>query len=209
MIPPQPYVTQGPPSLFAPFPALVLPFLFDARRFEPNVVGSQVTPGLLLDINIDPGVAPTGNFWLGTNPTSPVPFRRLFGAPGATVSFALDSVIMHGRLTFVRRDSSARTIFYDGGVGVTDWTMVQLTPSLDARPAGTSISLRVRGADGLTPLVGDTPMMTYIDRFGVVDPSALAALSGKRFIQLTVDFESDHRTNAVPFIDDLIIGLTR
>lgn len=42
----------------------------------------------------------------------------------------------------------------------------------------------------------DLPPVRFISRNGVVDPTALAAIQGKRFIRLSFEFESDTQTNA-------------
>ena len=200
-------------------PALLLPaelVAVKATTFARQA--AWMAPNLVVDMNIDAPVNQNGNVLQGTNVNMATPFRRLIGAPGAASSFALDAVAYQGRFTFVRKNSSARTLFYDVGMGITpDFVAIDLLPAIDQRPMGTSIRLRVLGADCVsgvpgcptTPnITGSTGNQEYISRDGVIDQAALTALFGKRFIRMIFDLEANVVTNVVPFIESMLIGYT-
>lgn len=205
VIPPQPYTTPIAVD-FIPFPVLALPFDFDHNRTEPNILGTLDEPNMLIDINIDPVSQPSGNTWLGTTVSTAVPFRRLTGGPGAVNAFNLDSVVYHARMTFVKKNSSARTAFFDSGSQTAQWTDILINPPIERRPSGSALKISIQGVDSVVPEMGLTPLTTFLSRNGVVDPTALDSVQGKQFVRLLFEFESDTQSNAALVVEDLMLS---
>jgi hypothetical protein len=207
----QPYVSVVGATTFVPFPLLQPLFDFDARQTAINPVGGQAfRPNLLVDIDVGPPVLPSFNFIEGSVPTGPIPTRRLVGASGAGVAFNADTVAYRMRFTFVSRNASSTTLFYDVGsspVGLS-WNSLQLFPPLASQPAGSVARILVEGAPALTGQqpVGGSGWQEYINRFGVVQPSALTALGNARFIRFRLEFVTDTVSNGMPWWDGFLLG---
>lgn len=212
VVPSSPYVVPVLASMFVPFPALSPLFDFDDfMRAEVSVISNIASqPNLLVDIDIPAPVAVSNNFVFGNFPISPVPVRRLAGAPGATLAANSDNVAAHMRFTFVGRNSSVRSIYYDlGAQGANaDFFALSTIPAISARPAGTAIIVRAESADGFA---GNTPiapsgLRVIYDRAGNFSATNLDFLDGNRFVRFVLEFESNTTTNVSPFVDRLSIG---
>lgn len=212
VVPSSPYVVPTLSSSFVPYPGLSTLFDFDDfQRTEINALSNTATqPSLLVDIDIPAPVAVNNNFVFGNFPISPVPVRRLIGFPGATLAANSDNVASHMRFTFVGRNSSLRSLYYDLGTGGAnaDFFALTTTPSIVSRPAGTAIIVRAESADGFNGTVPISPsgLRVIYDRAGNFSASNLDLLDGRRYVRFLVEFESNTNTNVSPFIDSLAIG---
>lgn len=212
VVPSSPYVVPTLASMFVPFPSLSTLFDYDDfQRTEISALTNQATqPSLLVDIDIPPPVAVNNNFIFGNFPLSPVPIRRLIAPSGSTLAAVSDNVAAHMRFTFVGRNSSVRSLYYDLGVAATNGDFFSLTtvPSISARPTGTAIIVRAESADGFN---GSTPispsgLRVIHDRAGNFSASNLDLLDGRRYVRFLVEFESNTNTNVSPFLESLSIG---
>lgn len=214
-----PYVVPAISSTFVPYPSLNPLFDFDDfGRTEINALSNMAQqPNLLVDIDIPAPVGASNNFVFGNFPMTPIPIRRLNGAPGSTLAGNSDNVACHARFTFVGRNSSARSIFYDLGALAQDANFQVLTmiPSLANRPAGTTIVVRAEATDAVSggmPVAGGntspvTPRVIY-DRNGNFNAANLNLMDGRRFIRIIIELESNTMTNVGPFLDGYVIGYT-
>lgn len=212
------YVVPILASTFVPFPALNPLFDFDGvqGRTEPSAISgsSAEEPNVVVDVDIQPPVLPSNNFVFGTGANAPNPARRIFGASLSTLSASGDNVTYWARFTVVDKNSSARSIMLDLGVAAqdADYGVLQVIPDMSAQPVGTVLEVKLEAADAVLngePTVGGagpTGVLTYINRNGVIDPSAVDGMDGRRFFRITFEFESNTTTNLSPFVDGWILG---
>ena len=208
VVSPQPFAFPALPGAFVPFPVFDVAFDFDTRRSEVAPFSGQPgTPDFVFDIDLPPPVPVTGTFVLGSIPAANLPLRRLTGPSGANFALNSDSVVYGMRFTFVDKNSSARTAFFDSGNADPNYETLSIIPEPASRPAGTSIRVLIEGADTI-PSGVTTGEIELVDRFGNLDPTAFDAVSGSRFFRLVFEFEANHVTSQVPGIDGFIVGLS-
>ncbi|MCB9833238.1 MAG: hypothetical protein H6807_12265 [Planctomycetes bacterium] len=212
---PAPYTVTQLSGVFIPFPRLTIPFDLDDTRTGANSVGQTVNPNIIVE-HMVPAPHITQNMMvnvvIGTNETSPQPFRRAIGKPGVNTAVALDSVKYHTRMTIAKKNSSAQSNYYNSGAPATSnigYNSITVQPALAARPANTRIELKLRSATSAAG-AGATAFQTYFDLNGNLNLASLAALGGvgRAFFKFEVAFEADLLTNTVPYFDSMIFGLT-
>jgi hypothetical protein len=204
---------------YYPFPVFDRPFDF---------LGSGPGAGnLLLEQNIEPGLQ-SANF-NRFRATAPAPVRRLIGGPrssGNLTSTAGGCDIYDMRFTFVTLESSARSLFYDTGIGpglTPVFVSLILDPDPAAQPAGTRSRWNVQGATGIIgpgiPAGVPTPWLTYwngdplsgtYNSLVITNPGLPSApqLSGRRYFRFEAVLRGNHMTNEVPAYDSVTALVT-
>jgi hypothetical protein len=213
VVAPQIYFTPSLASTYIPFPSLLPTFDFDAKQTAINPVGGQTfRPNLLVDIDVVPPVFTSFNAIEGSLPTSPIPVRRLIGPSGANLAFSADAVAYRMRFTFVPKNASSRSTFHDvgSGPGTISWSSLDLFPDPSTQPVGSVSRVLIEGApavSGQQP-IGGSGWQEYINRSGVIQPSALSALGSARFVRFQFEFVTNTPTGTAPSWDGFILGGT-
>ncbi len=207
---PAPYFT-GVVTLngaFIPYPRLTLPFDYRDKQVSagsrPNPVFEMIVP----EPHITNATTMFVNVVIGTNTSVATPFRRNIGRSSSPISFSKDPVIHHTRFTLAKQLSIATSLFYDTSQSNPTYTGFEISPDIFSRPANTRIKIELAAKNNSTATVTENDWQIYVSENGVTFPSALATISGKRFLKARFTFHADLLTNTVPFLDGFVAGFS-
>jgi hypothetical protein len=196
---PAPYVVPLMTTQFIPFPTLSPCF-----DFATSTGTSGAGVNLLFEQNIAPGnQSPNFNRYRATAFN---PVRRLIGQPLEIINPGLCPFnqggtfdIYRSRFTFVGLVAQARSLWFDTGIPDPAYTDFILTPPVASQPPGTSSVWILEATDVANPTPGTVgALVVYVDAAGVVNPGALAMISGLRHFRFRVEFRANNVTNQSP-----------
>ncbi|MCA9323241.1 MAG: hypothetical protein KDB53_21065, partial [Planctomycetes bacterium] len=212
VVPPQPYlVTARSGAAFVPFPALTLPFDFHTRnRLQLGYSGLSSGANLLVDIEVQPSGNTVQNHIVASmSATQDLPPRRLVAGAGSLTAALADDSRLLSRLSFVDKNSSAKTLSYTASQATSGirYQGVLVHPSPSTWPAGASLTVSITGLTNGTAQSGNGPHVIY-DRNGLYHPEVLDQLQGNRFFNLLFEFESNTFSNEGVALDSIAVITT-